>query len=199
MDAPDLLGTGEIGDGPCNSEHSMEAAGGQMHCRGSIGEKLAARLIGSCNPVEQFAVRLSVRSRTMAVVSIGLDLARCSDAFCNLHASLRWRRKREVCSRDSGHLDVEVDAVEQRPRYARLVVGRAPRRAAACQRRITQMTAPAGVHRRDELDSRRECDVRVGAGDADAAGLERFGEANPAPDAGTPAARRGTRRRGARG
>ena len=38
------------------------------------------------------------------------------------------------------------------------------------------MAAAARVHRRDELDPRREGHVRVGAGDADVAGLQRLAE-----------------------
>ena len=36
------------------------------------------------------------------------------------------------------------------------------------------MTAAARVHRRDQLEPRRVGDVPLGAGDADAAGLERL-------------------------
>jgi hypothetical protein len=36
------------------------------------------------------------------------------------------------------------------------------------------MAAPAWVHRRDELDARREGDARVRPGNADRAGLERL-------------------------
>ena len=71
---------------------------------------------------------------------------------------------------------MEVDAVEQRSRHPRLIIGGAARRPAAGQRRIAQMAAAARVHRRDQLDPRREGDMGVGAGDADAAGLERLAQ-----------------------
>ena len=69
---------------------------------------------------------------------------------------------------------MKVDAVEQRARHARLIIGGAARRAAAGERGIAEMAAAARVHRRDQLDPRREGHVGVGAGDADAAGLERL-------------------------
>ena len=45
------------------------------------------------------------------------------------------------------------------PDTLRLVIGGAARRAAAGQRRIAEMAAAARVHRRDQLDPRREGDV----------------------------------------
>ena len=71
---------------------------------------------------------------------------------------------------------MKVDAVEQRARNARLVVGGAARRPAAGERRIAEVAAAARVHRRDQLHPRGKGDVRVGAGDADVPGLERLAE-----------------------
>ena len=51
---------------------------------------------------------------------------------------------------------MKVDAVEQRTGHARLVIGGAARRAAARERGIAEMAAAARVHRRDQLDARRE-------------------------------------------
>ena len=55
-----------------------------------------------------------------------------------------------------------------------LIVGGTSWRAATRQRGIAKMAAPAWAHRRDELDARREGDVRVRPGNADRAGLERL-------------------------
>src|SRR5690606_7271934 len=57
-----------------------------------------------------------------------------------------------------------------------LIVGGAARRAAARKRRVAEMAAAAGVHRRDELDARRESDMGVGARDADFARLQRLAQ-----------------------
>jgi hypothetical protein len=69
---------------------------------------------------------------------------------------------------------VKVDAVEQRPRNACLIVRGAARRSAAGERGIAQMAAAAGVHRRDQLDPRRKGHMGIGTSDADAPGLERL-------------------------
>ena len=56
---------------------------------------------------------------------------------------------------------MHVDAVEQRARDLGLVVLGAFGRATAAERRIVQMTAAAGVHGGDELESRRIGDMGI--------------------------------------
>ena len=70
----------------------------------------------------------------------------------------------------------KIDAVEQRAGDPRLIIGGAARRAAAGERGIAEVAAAARVHRRDQLDPRRKGHVGVGAGDADASGLERLAQ-----------------------
>src|SRR6059058_6071186 len=65
MDSTDLLGAGEVGDGAGDAQHPVEAARGQAHRRGGIGEQLAAGLIRGCDLIEQLAICLGVRARTL--------------------------------------------------------------------------------------------------------------------------------------
>src|SRR5438477_9938878 len=71
---------------------------------------------------------------------------------------------------------MEVDSIEQRPRHPGLIIGGTARRAAAGQSCVAEMAAAARVHRRHQLDPRREGDVAIGPRDADATGLERLAE-----------------------
>lgn len=71
---------------------------------------------------------------------------------------------------------MEVDSVEQWPRDLGLIVSGAAGRARAGERRIAEMPAAAGVHRRDKLDPSREGHMRVGARNADGAGLQRLAQ-----------------------
>ena len=104
----------------------------------------------------------------------------------------------KVRGRNSGDFDVKIDPVEERARHLGLIIGRTARRPAARERRIAEVAAAAWVHRGDQLDPRRECHMRIGAGDADAAGLERLAERieHRALELG---AHRETRRQDARG
>ena len=71
---------------------------------------------------------------------------------------------------------MQIDAIEQRPRDARLVVAGAARRPAAGEDRIVQIAAAARVHRRDQLEARGVGDMVVGARDGNAADLERLAQ-----------------------
>lgn len=73
-------------------------------------------------------------------------------------------------------MDVEVDAVEQRPGQARLVVADATRILVAVPRRVARIAAAAGVHRRDQLHAGGKRDVGVGAGDIDLPRLQRLAQ-----------------------
>jgi uncharacterized protein YeaO (DUF488 family) len=71
---------------------------------------------------------------------------------------------------------MEIDAIEQRPGDTRLIIGGTARRAAAGAAGVAQITAFAGVHRRDELDPRGKGNVAVGARHRDLAGLQRLAQ-----------------------
>ena len=57
---------------------------------------------------------------------------------------------------------MQIDAVEQRPGNALLVIAGAFGRAAAGLGRIGKITAAAGIHRRDQLKARRIAHMSVG-------------------------------------
>src|SRR6516165_6758564 len=69
---------------------------------------------------------------------------------------------------------MKIDAVEQRAREPCSIIFCAARRLPAGQ--FGKMTAAARVHRSDQLEPRRVGDVPLGAGDVDAAGLQRLAE-----------------------
>lgn len=172
MDSSDLLRPGQVGDGPRNSKHPMKASRGQAHGSCRVGEKLPPGLIRRSDTFQHFAVRLRVRPHARAVVAVGLELPCKCHPVRHLCASFGGRGKSEIGCGHALDVHVQVYAVEQRAGNPRLIVRGALGRPAASQRRITQMAAPAGVHCRYELHTRREGDVRIGAGNADIAGFE---------------------------
>src|SRR5439155_1261045 len=90
------------------------------------------------------------------------------------------------------HLDVEVDAVEERPRDARAVAVDEGWRAAAAAGVVAEVAARAGVHGGDELEGGGEEDGAGPARDRDAALLERLPERleRVPPEPGGPMSRR---------
>ena len=105
-------------------------------------------------------------------------LARARDARRDLAAAFRRRRQDEIGGGHGRHLDVQIDAVEQRARQPRLVVRGAARvgPALAGEARLVGAAAAAGVHGGDQHEARRIGDAMVGARDRDFAGLERLAQ-----------------------
>jgi len=68
---------------------------------------------------------------------------------------------------DAGHLDVNVDAVQQRPRDTLLVAADHAEGAGALVDRVAVIAAGAGVHRGDEHEIGRKREGAGGAGDGD--------------------------------
>jgi hypothetical protein len=176
MDPADLIGASKVGNCPRDPQNPVETACRQVHRRGSVGEELAAGLVGRRDLVEEVAVGFGVRARAVAVIAVGLHLPGGGDPPSDLGAALGWRGQSEIGGRDGRYFDVQVDAVEQRPGDPRLVIRGAARRAAAGERGIAEMAATTRVHRRDQLDPRGEGHVGVGTSDADAAGFERLAQ-----------------------
>ena len=108
----------------------MIAAGGKTHRLGRVPQKLEARGVQRRDVVEDFAVRLRIDPQVRLAErreTLGLYFSRGGDAGGDFAASFRGRRQHEIGGVDRGHLDVEIDAVEQRPREPRLIVGDAAR------------------------------------------------------------------------
>jgi hypothetical protein len=71
---------------------------------------------------------------------------------------------------------MQVDAVQQRAAELALVARDLLGRAAAGPQAGAQVAARAGIHRRDQLEARRELGALRGARDGDAAGLQRLAQ-----------------------
>ena len=101
-------------------------------------QQRAPRVVGSGDILEQASVAIGIGARSRMLQrgeALGLDRPRRGDAGANLGASFRRRRQHEVGGGDRRHLDLQIDAVEQRAGDARLVaLGAAAPRAAGIAR-----------------------------------------------------------------
>ena len=172
MNPSDLIRSRKVRHGPRDPNHPMEPARRQSHRRCCISEKLASRIIRRRDAIQQVAVGLGIRTHTRTIVPVCLQLARGGHPARDCGAAFGWWRKREIGRGHALHINMQIDAVEQRARSSRLIIHGAPGGAAAGKRRVPQMAAPTRVHGRDELHTRREGDVRIGPRNADIAGLE---------------------------
>src|SRR5207237_6176605 len=112
MDAADLLGAGEVGDRAGDAQDAVEAAGRQAHCGSSVGEKLAAGVVGRRDLIEEFAIGFGISARTVTVEAFRLDLAGSGDAAGDFGTTFGWWREGQVRGGYAGDFDVEVDAIE---------------------------------------------------------------------------------------
>ena len=109
----------------------METARGKPHSRSSIGKELTAGFVRRGRSLEHLAIRLGVRPDPRPVIAVRLDAPGASDPLGHFAAALRRRRKGQVGRGDGLDVDVQVDAIEERTRNARLVIRGAARCAAA--------------------------------------------------------------------
>ena len=100
--------------------------------------------------------------RLAGELAVGVPLALERAVACPANAAgddgarLAVGRRRELRRGDRRHFDLDVDAVEQRTADLALVAQHRVGRAAARRRRVAELSARAGVHRRHELERGRE-------------------------------------------
>jgi hypothetical protein len=107
-----------------------------------------------------------------------LPLARLCDAFGNLAASFGRRRQEEIGGSHRRHLDMQVDAVDQRAGNACLIIGGTARigPAPAGIADIVGVAAAARIHRRYQHEARRIGGAMIGAYDRHFAGFQRLAQ-----------------------
>src|SRR5689334_12617565 len=116
----------------------MEAARGQMQRVRGLFEQLEARLVRFGDLIEQSAAGIRVgphRLDTQRAETLELPPARRDDPSSYVGAALPRCGQRKIGSGHRRHLDLYVDAVEQRARNPRLVLRR------------TAWSAPTGLAR----------------------------------------------------
>ena len=93
-----------------------------------------------------------------------------------MSAELSDGAQAEIGGINGGHVDMQINAVEQGPGNPGLIRVGALGRLAAGLGRIVEMAATARVHGGDELNACRIGDVRISPGDGGAAGFQRLAE-----------------------
>ena len=173
----------EVGERACNAQHTMIAPRGEPHRIGRVTDQRERRGVELHHLVEQRALRgrvgAHVRARRECCVALsGLHRPRARHAGRDLAAALGGRRQDQVGGADRRHLDVQVDAVEQRAGEPRLILAGAARQLAAMagEAGLARAAAAARVHGGDQHEARRIGDAVVGARDRDLAALERLAQ-----------------------
>src|SRR5207253_9204589 len=127
----DAFACRKVGDGSGDAEDAVEAAGGEAHCFGGLGEEAAAGIVGGGDFVQEVAVCLGVGSDGVGGVAAGLDFAGGADALADFGGAFGGRREDEIGGGDGLDVYMEVYAVEHWAGDLGLVIGGAARGAGA--------------------------------------------------------------------
>ncbi len=109
-------------------------------------------------------------------LALELALARGFHALPQRSAAFAIGLLQQVLLRHGGHLDLDVDAVEQGAGNLAAIARHLVRRTAAFAVVVAEVAAGAGIHRRDELELGLEIGAPRRARDGDASALQRFAQ-----------------------
>jgi hypothetical protein len=137
-----------------------------------MAQKLVTFAVGHAMPVDLARAKQRVRF----ALPRNLHLPRALHALTDRFRGLGPDRGHELGFARRRDFELEVDAVGERARDPTAVARNALRRAAATAGAIATMSARAGIHRGDQLESRRELRLAGGARDRYAPGLQRLAQ-----------------------
>src|SRR4051812_42872315 len=98
------------------------------------------------------------------------------DARRDSSGGLARHRRHQLRFAGNRYLELDVDAIGERARYASAVARDALGRAAAAAGAIAAMSARARIHRRDQLEARRKLDLPRGARDGYPSAFDRLAQ-----------------------
>ncbi len=148
----------EVGDGAAHLQYAVVGARRQAQTAHRRFEHPLALGVHAAVLADEPRRHLGVRENAVAREPRALPLARAEHPRANLGRALglRERRARKLFELHRRHVNVDVDAVEERPRDAADVTLYLRGRASALARRVVPEAARAGVHRRGEHERGRE-------------------------------------------
>ncbi len=188
----------EIGDRPGDSSARWIARAERLHFREAQLEDRNGRDVDGRAAEARSAGNLRVARGDALGQASRREGPRLHDPPPDRRRRLRGGRAGDRPGERPRTRDVQVDAVDQRPRDLPSVARDRVERAAAGPPRITAIAARAGVHRRDEEEVARERRTRRRAHDRRRVSPRAAGVSLRARRGGIPAARPGRARRGAR-
>ena len=169
----DVGGTCEVGDRARHPQDPVQRASRQLQ---AVHRALEQGGVAWCEPAMRIGLRLA--HPCIGLFATGqLQVAGVHHPFAHRGARFAGRAVGAQCAgRQPRHLHVQVDAFEQRPGDASAIAADHLVVAQAAAGRVAGPAAGAGIHRRHQLEARRELAVARGPRDADAAGFQRLAQ-----------------------
>src|ERR1700678_4437046 len=170
MVAADVGGAGEIGNGAGDFEDAVVGAGAQIQIGHGEFQQLDGGLVQRAMSLDFLGPHAGVAGDGRFVGEAGLlELAGLDDAGANGGGSFAGPLAADFAKFDLGHLDVQINAVEQRAGDAAEIVLDFAGRTAGFARHFA---VGGGIHGGDQHKLGRESDGAGGAGNGDVAFLD---------------------------
>ncbi len=142
----DFLDTLEVGHGAGDAQDAVVSARGQAEARDRIFHLLLALGVELAESAQGARRHLSIAVQPEGFQAPGLDLPGSDYALPNSSRILRFLVLRQILVFDGRHLDVKIEAVEQRAGDSREVALDERRSAGALVQRIAVKTALVRMH-----------------------------------------------------
>src|SRR5579885_70092 len=161
----DGFGAIEVGDRAGDLENAVVGAGGEAEAgHGTLKQALAVRRDVAVFP-DLARAHLRVAVNLFSFEALQLALARLDDARADFRRTFSARTLPQFAVLHGGHVDVDIDAVEQRPGNFRDVALNHRRGTGALARRIVEEPARARVHRCGQHEAGGKRQRHGGTGD----------------------------------
>jgi hypothetical protein len=170
----DFFAAGEVGDGAADFEDAAVGAGAQAQFVDGGFEQSFRSVVHGAIALDIARAHLGVGMDGPFLKPIQLDVTCLIDALANYLRGFPGVTAGEILVTYGRHLDLNVDAIEERAGYARAVALDLQRRTDAFFLRIGKKTARARVHCCNQHDGGGIIDRAEGAGDGDVAVFERL-------------------------
>ena len=103
----------EIGNRAGDTQDAVIATGRQPHAVCGLGQKLRTSAIGCCYLIQELAFGFGIAAQPRLLIAGALQIARRLHPCGHLGAAFGRRRQAEIRRRHRGHIDMDIDAVQQ--------------------------------------------------------------------------------------
>src|SRR5712691_1275890 len=164
--------TGKVRDGAGELQHAVVGARGEVKLGDRLLQQRARLVLDGAEPLDVAGAEPGV----VLALAFELPSARAFDALPDLRGAFASAHLHDLVFAQRGHLDLDIDPIQQRSREPAAVARDLVGRAAAPAAEMSQIPARTGIHCADQLEARRIFGLAGGARDGDAAGFERLAQ-----------------------
>src|SRR5712691_1051361 len=162
----------KVGDRASELQNAVIRARGQVQPRDRLLQQRARLVLDGAEPLDVAGAEPGV----VLALAFELPSARTFDALPDLRGAFASAHLHDLVFAQRGHLDLDIDPIQQRSREPAAVARDLVGRAAAPAAKMARYPARTGIHCADQLEARRIFGLAGGPRDGNAAGFERLAQ-----------------------